>query len=591
MYTSETEGLINPENEAALPDTESCPLIFESDNPEYSLEKTADAVAICAQTVFGISTLYPWQRLAIANILDAVHAAEAAEALQQDSQKPGSREAEVSETAAQNVNTAPSITVEQPVNAENTGRYSQTLPDQQEYPINERLTELYDEDGFLRGRQIILLPTGAGKSLCFQVPALLLDKPTLIIYPLLALMSDQMRRICEANLEPALFRGGQSAEEREAQYARLEGRDGKPPAQLIIANPEILTQDAVLSRIAQRGIAHLAIDEAHCVSEWGDSFRPAYLTLRHVIDTLKPPAVTAFTATAGNEVLQRISEVLFDGQAHIVRGESDRPNISYYVRQCRVKPPALLQEVQQRQRPMVIFCATRNGTEQTAAFLRYTLHDTAIRFYHAGLQRDEKTEVEQWFHRHDRAILVTTCAWGMGVDKKNVRTVIHLNASPTAEAYIQEAGRGGRDGSPAQAVLLWSAEDKKRIAQLPEKQRKRAAVLAAFAESGHCRREVLLEALGEKRAVPIHAGDESIACSGCDICQGTAQLYPQDERELLQFVARHKRQYTGMQLIQALLPHLPLWRAGDLSKLIAQLLDEGKIRPAHNLLWKGALTC
>ena len=569
------------EPEAALPDTESCPMIFESDNPEYSLEKTADAVSICAQTVFGIPTLYPWQRLVIANILDAIHAAEAAEAAASSAGITASHtEPQYGQYAAEpaGISTAPAGTA---------------LPQAEDDFLSgtgEPLSELYDEDGVLRGRQIVLLPTGAGKSLCFQVPALLLDKPTLIIYPLLALMSDQMRRMYEGNLEPVLFRGGQSGQERAAQYARLEGTDGKPPAKLIIANPEILMQKEVLNRIAKRGIAHLAIDEAHCVSEWGDSFRPAYQTLKQVIETLKPPAVTAFTATAGNDVLKRIGEVLFDGRAHLVRGESDRTNIVYYVRQCRVKAPALLQEVMQRQRPMVIFCATRNGTEQTAAFLRYTLRDRAIRFYHAGLQRNEKDEVEQWFHQHDSAILVTTCAWGMGVDKKNVRTVIHLNAPPTAEAYVQEAGRGGRDGSPAQAVLLWSPEDKARIVLLPEKQRKRAEILVNFAESGRCRREVLLEALGEVRAVPLHAGDESIACSGCDICNGTALLYPQDERELIKFVTANKRKFTAPQLIRLLHENLPLWRAGDISSLISQLIHEQKIRPANAFFWKGALT-
>ena len=559
------------ESEAVSADAEYCPVIFESDNPEYGLEKSADAVSLCAQTVFGIQALYPWQRLVIANILDAVHAAEAV------------REAEVSaERQTDDVSER-----SQQAYALSAGG----LPKEPVSAAGEPLSELYDEDGILRGRQIVLLPTGAGKSLCFQVPALLLDEPTLIIYPLLALMSDQMRRMCEGNLEPVLFRGGQSTEERNAQYARLEGADGKPAAKLIIANPEILMQDAVLNRIAKRGIAHLAVDEAHCVSEWGDSFRPAYQTIKHVIEVLKPSAVTAFTATAGNGVLERVSELLFDGRAHLVRGEGDRPNIAYYVRQCRVKAPALLQEVMQRQRPMVIFCATRNGAEQTAAFLRYTLRDPAIRFYHAGLQRDEKTEVEQWFHRHDSAVLVTTCAWGMGVDKKNVRTVIHLNPSPTAEAYVQEAGRGGRDGSPAQAVLLWSPEDKKRIAQLPEKQRKRAEIVETFAESGRCRREVLLEALGEKRAVPLHPGDESIACSGCDVCAGTAQLYPQDERELVRFIAAHKRQYTAVQLIRLLRENLPLWRAGDIAGLITQLVSEGKIRPASRFFGKGALTC
>ena len=555
----EISYLLEPEE--ALPDTECCPVIFESDNPEYSLEKTADAVSICAQTVFGIPTLYPWQRLVIANILDAVHAAEAVEVV--SVQQAGIAAVPAGNTVVQ---AAPQVGNRFPSDG------------------GEPLSELYDEDGVLRGRQIVLLPTGAGKSLCFQVPALLLDKPTLIIYPLLALMSDQMRRMCEGNLEPVLFRGGQSGQERAAQYARLEGTDGKPPAKLIIANPEILMQAEVLNRIAKRGIAHL-------VSEWGDSFRPAYQTLKQVIETLNPPAVTAFTATAGNDVLKRIGELLFDGRAHLVRGESDRTNIAYYVRQCRVKAPALLQEVMQRKRPMVIFCATRNGTEQIAAFLRYTLRDQAIRFYHAGLQRDEKDEVEQWFHRHDSAILVTTCAWGMGVDKKNVRTVIHLNASPTAEAYVQEAGRGGRDGNPAQAVLLWSPEDKARIALLPEKQRKRAEILVDFAESGRCRREVLLEALGEVRAVPIHAGDESIACSGCDVCSGTALLYPQDERELLAFIAANKRKFTAPQLIQVLHKSLPLWRAGDIGSLVSQLIQERKIRFAGTFFWKGALTC
>lgn len=573
---SEIPYLFEPET--ALPDTESCPVIFESDNPEYSLEKTADAVSICAQTVFGIPTLYPWQRLVIANILDAVHAAEAATSSAGITASHTEPQYGQYATEPAGISTAPVGTA---------------LPQAEDCFLSgtgEPLSELYDEDGVLRGRQIVLLPTGAGKSLCFQVPALLLDKPTLIIYPLLALMSDQMRRMCEGNLEPVLFRGGQSGQERAAQYARLEGTDGKPPAKLIIANPEILMQKEVLNRIAKRGIAHLAIDEAHCVSEWGDSFRLAYQTLKQVIETLKPPAVTAFTATAGNDVLKRIGEVLFDGRAHLVRGESDRTNIAYYVRQCRVKAPALLQEVMQRQRPMVIFCATRNGTEQTAAFLRYTLRDRAIRFYHAGLQRNEKDEVEQWFHQHDSAILVTTCAWGMGVDKKNVRTVIHLNAPPTAEAYVQEAGRGGRDGSPAQAVLLWSPEDKAKIVLLPEKQRKRAEILVNFAESGRCRREVLLEALGEVRAVPLHAGDESIACSGCDICNGTALLYPQDERELIKFVTANKRKFTVPQLIRILHENLPFWRAGDISSLISQLIHEQKIRPANAFFWKGALT-
>ena len=139
-------------------------------------------------------------------------------------------------------------------------------------------------------------------------------------------------------------------------------------------------------------------------------------------------------------------------------------------------------------------------------------------------------------------------------------------------------------------MLLWSPEDKARIVLLPEKQRKRAEILVNFAESGRCRREVLLEALGEVRAVPLHVGDESIACSGCDICNGTALLYPQDEQELIKFVTANKRKFTVPQLIRILHENLPFWRAGDISSLISQLIHEQKIRPANAFFWKGALT-
>lgn len=519
------------------------PPIFETDNPCYNeeqIEPETDAAAHCARSVFGIARLLPWQRLVIANILDAVHAEQRAA---QEAQAIGT----------------------------------------------QKLTDRYDEDGILRGRQIVLLPTGAGKSLCFQVPALLLEKPTLVIYPLLALMSDQLRRMQEAGLEPVLFRGGQSPQERQKQYDRLEGTGGRPASKIIIANPEILMQESVLQRVARRGIAHLAIDEAHCVSEWGDSFRPAYRLLQTIIERLQPPAITAFTATAGDFVLRRISELLFGGKAHMVRGESDRVNITYSVVPCRVKEPILLHEVQKRKKPLVVFCAARNTTEKLAAFLRYSLHYPQVRFYHAGLQREEKIAVEQWFHAQDDAVLVTTCAWGMGVDKKNVRTVIHFDPSPTAEAYVQEAGRAGRDGEPSEALLLWSPQDRARINGLPEKERKRAASLAMFAESGRCRREVLLEALGEKRAVPQHAGDESIACSGCDVCSGTAVSFPKDELELVQFIKTHKRMYTSDSLIQLMEQQSAYWRPHDSARLIAQLLKERKIRRANKFFWNCTL--
>ncbi|PIE98197.1 MAG: RecQ family ATP-dependent DNA helicase [Treponema sp.] len=528
----------------------------ETDNPEFSLEKTGDAVAVCAAAVFGIQALFPWQRLAIANILDAVHAVQAVEAAEVE-QKEGCIDGVVTQ------------------DEDGAGDFF------------EEPTELYDEDGVHRGRQVVLLPTGAGKSLCFQVPALLLDKPTLIVYPLLALMADQHRRMKEAGLDPVLLRGGQSKEERESQFARLEGSAENSPAKLIIANPEILASETILSKIKQCGISHLAIDEAHCVSEWGDSFRPAYLNLSEIIKQLDPPAVTAFTATASPYVLKRISEVLFDGRAHIVRGNSDRPNLRYFVRHCRIKRPALLAEVKSRKLPMVVFCGTRARTENTAAFLIHSLHNDNIKFYHAGLERDEKDRVERWFHNHDNAILVTTCAWGMGVDKKNVRTVIHLDPSPTVEAYIQEAGRSGRDGKVSEAILLWSLDDKTGIESLPKQQRLRAEVMIKYAESGRCRREVLLEALGEE--ISGNSDVETTVCSGCDICNRSATQFAKDEKSILEFIKKTNRVFTQQELVSLLKNQIKNWRTTDLNLLLKKLKDEKKIISSNSIFWKQKL--
>ncbi|MDE5897673.1 MAG: RecQ family ATP-dependent DNA helicase, partial [Treponemataceae bacterium] len=352
---------------------------------------------------------------------------------------------------------------------------------------------------------IVLLPTGAGKSLCFQIPALLLDGPTLVVYPLLALMSDQKRRLDEANLPSAVFRGGQSPEEREDAFRQI-----KNGARLILANPEALSAGNLAGRLAECGIAHIAIDEAHCVSEWGDTFRPAYVELGRIVRAIGAPVVTAFTATASPEVLGRISDILFGGSARIIRSDSDRPNIRFYVKKAAAKQQAALLLARTERRPMLLFCGTRSAAEDMAHALTFCFGDGAARFYHAGLEREEKKDVESWFFSRNDAILCATCAYGMGVDKRNIRTVVHLAPPDTAEAYIQEAGRGGRDGETADAILLWNYADHARFKRFPPGSRK--SVMRLFAESQTCRRQVLLDALGAEQA----------ACSGCDICDQAA---------------------------------------------------------------------
>ena len=427
-----------------------------------------------------------------------------------------------------------------------------------------------------RGGQIVLLPTGAGKSLCFMVPALLLNGPTLIIYPLLALMNDQMRRLEQAKLDAVIFRGGQSADERKECFEKL--RKG---ARFILANPEVLQNDALIHRLSECSIAHTAIDEAHCVCEWGDSFRPSYLELGNIIKKLKCKTVTAFTATASDHVLNRIAQVLFDGDAHIVRGETDRPNIHYSVLWAAAKQSALIELAAKEKRPAIVFCSSRSRTKEIAFilaefFARRGETDT-VRFYHAGLTREEKHEIEQWFYPKESAVLVSTCAFGMGVDKKDIHTVIHYDAPSTAEAYVQEAGRAGRDGSPARAILLWSPRDSRKALSFAPQSRE--AVLSAFAQSSSCRRAILLKALGEENCV----------CSGCDVCEKTFSNRAGDCDRFYEFIRKRRKHYAKKEAINAFCKnenrisaskwHMAVWEEQNGAEILAELIVEGRIEP------------
>ena len=502
-----------------------------------------DPVTDVARRLFGVQWLYPWQRIVIANILDAAGAAARLE--------DGSLDRDEDDGA--------------------------------------RLT-FEDEDGVSRGRQVVILPTGAGKSLCFQVPAMMLPKPTLVIYPLLALMNDQVQKLIKLGIEPALFRGGQSAEEREAQFARLKDES----CRIIIANPEVLHNRKIIAEIAQRGLSHIAIDEAHCVAEWGDTFRPAYLELKGIIRELRPDTVTAFTATASPAVLERLKEVLFDGNAHLVRSSSDRENISYSVFPCVSKDAALITLLARAELPAVVFCGTRKGTQRVAGVLIDAFPDRDVRYYHAGLTKEEKQSAERWFSSGGD-ILCATCAWGMGVDVKNIRTVIHYDPPPTSESYVQEAGRAGRDGLPSKAILLWSEADKKKIAAMTGDEAARAAPLVLLAESGECRRAVLLRALGE--VMEEEAGAR--ACAGCDICDSTAFFAPTEKTLTLNFLGKNKRRFTQHQAAHLLCEEANaaaraqagcfIWRVKDFDAAIKSLKSEKKIKECR-FFWKGKLT-
>lgn len=533
---------LTPENESPLfPD--------ETDAPENNCCR--DPVADVAKKFFSLPYLYPWQRIVIANILDAAYSATAEEYAKNHFPESG----------------------------------------------GEQEVIFRDEDGFLRGRQIVILPTGAGKSMCFQIPAMMLPGPTLVIYPLLALMHDQVAKLRAVGIEPVLFKGGQTDEERNSQFQRLENKD----ASIIITNPEILADKYILGKIKESGLSHIAIDEAHCVSEWGDTFRPAYLNLGNIIGELSPQVVTAFTATASPDVLERITEVLFNGKTRLIRGSSDRENIIYSVKRCTAKDPALIKLIAESERPVVIFCGTRGRTQRLAALLQEYFQDDNIKYYHAGLLREEKIKTENWFSQAASGILCSTCAWGMGVDIKNIRTVIHYDSPPTVEAYIQEAGRGGRDGLQSKAILLWNDDDRKKIETLQEPAKSRASVLTTYAESGRCRRSVLLEALGECKSGEPSAleGEKEKACAGCDVCNRNAVFFPKEEALAEIFVRRNKRRYTILESSQILCEKANLytrnhygkniWQTKDFMDILKKLQKENKII-FSSFVWKGKLT-
>ncbi len=427
-------------------------------------------------------------------------------------------------------------------------------------------------------RQLVILPTGAGKSLCFQLPAVMIREMTVVIFPLLSLMADQERRMQEGGIRCRVLRGGQSLEERKEIWKEADAG----ALRILLTNPETASGPEVLKRLATLPIGHIVIDESHCVAEWGETFRPSYLKLRDVVAALPAAVVTAFTATASPPILAKITEHVFGSTAaHLIVGNPDRSNLRYSVLPTLSKDAALVSLLSPPathtpesrssahtpgqppppapglQRPALIFCATRKRAESTAMLLRERLGEDEIRYYHAGLSREEKKRIEDWFFHSPNGILASTTAYGMGVDKSNIRSVLHRDVSPSIESYLQESGRAGRDREPAEAVLLFSPGDTAPrggpkaapaeagaanasapngtpVATEPDYTEQRQLAMLAYAAASDCRREHLLRLLGH----------ELEFCNGCDVCRGTVVHEAPELPILLNFVARNARALT-----------------------------------------------
>ncbi|MFT4700529.1 MAG: ATP-dependent DNA helicase RecQ [Yoonia sp.] len=376
-------------------------------------------------------------------------------------------------------------------------------------------------EAVVEGRNTLaIMPTGGGKSLCFQLPALVRDGVTVVISPLIALMRDQVRGLREAGVEAGALTSGNTEEETDAVWRGLENGTLK----LLYMAPERLSSSGTMNMLRRAGVSMIAVDEAHCVSQWGHDFRPDYLRIGELRTALDVP-LAAFTATADAETQEEIIRKLFDGEkpATFLYG-FDRPNI-HLAFQVKDGPRAQILNFASARKGQsgIVYCGTRAKTETLAAALREAGHSAC--HYHGGMEAQDRRDVERRFQQEDGLIVVATVAFGMGIDKPDIRWVAHADLPKSIESYYQEIGRAGRDGDPAETLTLFGPDDiRYRRQQIDEgvaPPERRAAdhgrlnALLGLAEALRCRRLNLLRYFGE----------DPDPCGKCDLCDKPAEIF------------------------------------------------------------------
>ena len=379
----------------------------------------------------------------------------------------------------------------------------------------------------LAGRDVfVLMPTGGGKSLCFQLPALMRNGLTIVVSPLISLMKDQVDAL-QTNGIAATFLN--STLDREEAKARWRGLHRGEYRMLYVA-PERLMLDTFLERALNWNIAQFAIDEAHCISEWGHDFRPEYRELKKLRKHLPDVPLMALTATATERVRTDIIKELKLRDPRCYVASFNRPNLTYRVVPKTAPYDQLLAFIRSRPNDSgIVYCASRKSAESLARNLNED--GVSAKPYHAGLTASERTKHQEAFLRDDVRVVTATIAFGMGINKPNVRFVVHYDLPKNLESYYQETGRAGRDGLPSECVLLFSPSDvAKQLHFIDEKTETEARIARAqlrqmvhFAETRECRRATLLEYFGEiYPAKGDGVGGQTpplqVSCDGCDNC-------------------------------------------------------------------------
>ncbi|HYU13290.1 MAG TPA: DNA helicase RecQ, partial [Stellaceae bacterium] len=366
------------------------------------------------------------------------------------------------------------------------------------------------------GDAIVVMPTGGGKSLCYQLPALLRPGLGVVVSPLIALMKDQVDALRQAGVRAAALNSGLPA--GEAGAVERAARDGA--LDLIYVSPERLMTPGCLELLRRCPIALFAIDEAHCISQWGHDFRRDYQALGILKQSFPDTPLMALTATADGPTRRDIAERLHLGAARSFAAGYDRPNLFYRVVAKRNAREDLLRflEAEHPSDSGIVYCLTRRAVEDTATWLNQ--HGREALPYHAGLPAETRARHQDSFLREEGIIIVATIAFGMGIDKPNVRFVAHLDAPKNLEAYYQETGRGGRDGLPANAWMSYGIADVMNLRRLVEAsdmseaqrriERQKSEALIGFCETVSCRRQALLGYFGERDHPP---------CGNCDNCR------------------------------------------------------------------------